>query len=80
MLTWFQMSMSTSCRKSKAPDSEMESGAALSQIRHKCGERNPVYSCRARSIARITACALLIDSWCSFSGTESATMPAPACT
>ena len=38
------------------------------------------YSSRARSIARITACALLRDSLCSSSGTESATMPAPACT
>ena len=38
------------------------------------------YISRARSIARITACALLSDSWCSSSGTESATMPAPAWT
>ncbi len=38
------------------------------------------YISRARSMARMTACALLIDSWCSSSGTESATMPAPACT
>ena len=38
------------------------------------------YSSLALSIARITACALFIDSWCSNSGTESATIPAPACT
>ena len=38
------------------------------------------YISLARSMARITACALLSDSWCSDSGTESATMPAPAWT
>ena len=38
------------------------------------------YRLCARSMARMTACALLIDSRCSSSGTESATIPAPACT
>ncbi len=40
--------------------------------------RHSTYPCLARSIARTTALALFTDSSNSFSGTESATIPAPA--
>ncbi len=40
--------------------------------------RHSTYPCLALSIARTTAAALFTDSSNSFSGTESATIPAPA--
>ena len=43
----------------------------------RCAGCRATYISRARLIARMTACDLFSDSWCSISGTESATMPAP---